>query len=46
MINSWIHRRGGPLFFLVSLVPLFLLLHYLRRSELKRKTPTNVTKDS
>ena len=46
MINSWIHRRGGPLFFLVSLVPLFLLLHYLRRSELKRKTSTIVTKDS
>jgi exosortase C (VPDSG-CTERM-specific) len=46
MINSPIHRRGGPLFFLVSLVPLFLLLHYLRRSELKRKTPTIVTKDS
>jgi exosortase C (VPDSG-CTERM-specific) len=40
MINSPIHRRGGPLFFLVSLVPLFLLLYFLRRSEFKRKAPT------
>jgi exosortase C (VPDSG-CTERM-specific) len=35
MINSPIHRRGGPLFFLISLVPLFLLLYTLRRSESK-----------
>lgn len=34
MINSPIHRRGGPLFFILSLVPFFLLLLYLRRSEL------------
>ena len=33
MINSIIHRRGGPLFFVLSLVPLFLLLWWLRRSE-------------
>ena len=33
MINSPIHRRGGPLFFAVSLIPLFLLLYYLRKSE-------------
>jgi len=35
MINSPIHHRGGPLFFAVSLLPLFLLLYYLRRSESK-----------
>jgi exosortase/archaeosortase family protein len=26
MINSPIHRRGGPLFFVLSLIPFFLLL--------------------
>lgn len=33
MIDAPIHRRGGPLFFLISLVPLFLLLYILRKSE-------------
>ena len=33
MINSMIHRKGGPLFFALSLVPLFLLLRWLRRGE-------------
>jgi exosortase C (VPDSG-CTERM-specific) len=33
MINSIIHRRGGPLFFALSLVPLFLLLSLLRSRE-------------
>src|SRR5207248_7452720 len=34
MINSVIHRRGGPVFFSASLIPLFLLLWWLRRREL------------
>jgi exosortase C (VPDSG-CTERM-specific) len=33
MIDSVIHRRGGPLFFALSLVPLFLLLWWLRGQE-------------
>jgi exosortase C (VPDSG-CTERM-specific) len=33
MIDSVIHRRGGPLFFALSLVPLFLLLSWLRNRE-------------
>jgi exosortase C (VPDSG-CTERM-specific) len=33
MIHSAVHRRGGPLFFGLSLVPLFLLLWWLRRCE-------------
>jgi len=33
MIDSIIHRRGGPLFFALSLGPLFLLLVWLRRKE-------------
>lgn len=35
MINSIIHRRGGPVFFCLSLIPLFLLLWWLRRGEVK-----------
>jgi exosortase len=33
MIDSVIHHRGGPFFFALSLVPLFLLLWWLRRGE-------------
>jgi exosortase C (VPDSG-CTERM-specific) len=33
MIHSIIHRRGGPLFFALSLIPLFLLLWWLRKGE-------------
>jgi exosortase C (VPDSG-CTERM-specific) len=43
MINSPIHRRGGPLFFLISLVPLFLLLYILRRSEGKLRPERNLS---
>jgi exosortase C (VPDSG-CTERM-specific) len=37
MINSVIHRRGGPVFFALSLVPLFAMLWLFRRQELKRQ---------
>jgi exosortase C (VPDSG-CTERM-specific) len=33
MINSYIHRHGGPIFFALSLIPFFLLLFILRTSE-------------
>jgi exosortase len=33
MIHSLIHRRGGPLFFVVSLVPLLLVLWLLRKGD-------------
>lgn len=35
MIDSPLHRRGGPIFFALSLVPFFLLLYFLRRSPKK-----------
>jgi len=35
MINSYIHRKGGPIFFGLSLIPFFLLLLWLWRSERK-----------
>jgi len=37
MIHSWVHRRGGPLFFLLSLIPFFIVLFLLWRSEPKDK---------
>jgi len=39
MINSRIHHQGGPLFFALSLVPLFLLIWWLRRRERRLNQP-------
>jgi exosortase C (VPDSG-CTERM-specific) len=40
MIDSPIHHHGGPLFFILSLIPFFLLLICLGRSErIKQKSP-------
>ncbi|MBA2585043.1 MAG: archaeosortase/exosortase family protein, partial [Chthoniobacterales bacterium] len=36
MIHSVIHRKGGPLFFALSLIPLFLVLWWLRHGEAVR----------
>jgi exosortase C (VPDSG-CTERM-specific) len=33
MINSPIHHKGGPIFFALSLIPLFILLVVLQKSE-------------
>jgi exosortase len=38
MIDSSIHRHGGPLFFALSLIPLFSLVWWLRRQE-RRPAP-------
>ncbi len=40
MIDSMIHRRGGPFFFALSLAPLFLLLWWLRRQERRLNLPS------
>jgi exosortase C (VPDSG-CTERM-specific) len=45
MIHSPIHRRGGPLFFVVSLIPLFLLLFLLRRKERASQPKTNLPRE-
>src|SRR5947199_37623 len=37
MIHSLIHRRGGPVFFVLSLIPLFLVLWWLRKSEIRTR---------
>ncbi len=41
MIDSWIHRKGGPVFFAASLIPLFLIAWWLRKRKIK-----GVAKDS
>lgn len=38
-IDSPIHHQGGPLFFLISLVPFFLILRWLRISVTHRTAP-------
>jgi len=35
MIHSLIHRRGGPLFFVLSLVPFLVVLRWLRRGDVR-----------
>jgi exosortase C (VPDSG-CTERM-specific) len=37
MIDTPIHHHGGPLFFALSLIPFFLLLVWLRKSERSKK---------
>src|SRR5437867_5777640 len=37
MIHSPIHRRGGPLFFVLSLIPFFLVLWLLRRRDVRTR---------
>jgi exosortase C (VPDSG-CTERM-specific) len=41
MIDSPIHRHGGPLFFLLSLIPFFALLIFLRKSERTKRPNSN-----
>lgn len=38
MADSFIHRRGGPVFFALSLIPLFLVMWWLWRQE-RRRSP-------
>jgi exosortase C (VPDSG-CTERM-specific) len=42
MIDSPLHHRGGPFFFLLSLVPFLGLLYILRKLEWKRRVRANV----
>ena len=37
MIHSLIHRRGGPLFFALPLIPLLLVLWWLRRGDVRAR---------
>ncbi len=40
MLDSPIHRHGGPLFFVLSLLPFFLLLYGLKKTERPENLPT------
>ena len=37
MIDHWIHHKGGPFFFGLSLIPFFVLLYWLWKKEPKKK---------
>jgi len=39
MIHSLIHRRGGPVFFVLSLIPFFLVLWWLRKGDVRSRQP-------
>jgi len=39
MIHSLIHRRGGPVFFMLSLIPFFLVLWWLRKGKVRSRQP-------
>jgi exosortase C (VPDSG-CTERM-specific) len=39
MIHSLIHRRGGPVFFMLSLIPFFLGLWWLRKGDVRTRQP-------
>lgn len=41
IIHSPIHHRGGPIFFALSLIPFFLLLLWLKKSDGKKLTHAN-----
>ena len=45
MIDSPIHHRGGPIFFVLSLVPFLALVFVLRRSERPKNHPAPVIAD-
>jgi exosortase C (VPDSG-CTERM-specific) len=46
MIDSPIHHRGGPIFFVLSLVPFLAFLFVLRRSERQKNSPPAVIASS
>ena len=39
MIHSLIHRRGGPVFFMLSLIPFFVVLWWLRKGDVRSRQP-------
>lgn len=41
MIKSWIHHSGGPIFFVLSLIPLFALLWFLKWFGSKKQPTTS-----
>jgi exosortase C (VPDSG-CTERM-specific) len=44
MIDSYIHRQGGPIFFTISLIPFFLILWLLVRFQNRRRQTATSTR--
>jgi exosortase C (VPDSG-CTERM-specific) len=42
-IDSPIHRRGGPVFFAISMIPFLLLLYYLRKTDVRKHRSRDAT---
>lgn len=42
LIDSPIHHRGGPIFFVLSLIPFFAILWWLRNRELKSEKSSSI----
>ena len=43
MIHSFVHSRGGPIFFALSLIPFSILLYYLVKSDRRKPSPATAT---
>jgi exosortase/archaeosortase family protein len=43
-IHSFIHKQGGPVFFVLALIPLSLLLWWLRKGEIRARSPESSLK--
>jgi len=41
MIHSIIHRRGGPVFFMLALIPFFAVLWLLRRGDTRENAESD-----
>jgi exosortase C (VPDSG-CTERM-specific) len=39
MFNSYLHKQGGPVFFVLALFPLLILLWWLRKQEMGARNP-------
>ena len=46
MIHSWIHHKGGPIFFAISLVPFVAFLFYLRNAESKKLSISPIAEET
>jgi exosortase C (VPDSG-CTERM-specific) len=42
-IDSPIHHRGGPVFFVISMVPFLVLLYYLRKTDVRKHQSPDAT---
>ena len=41
MIDSFVHKKGGPIFFALSLIPFSILVYFLVKSDRRKSVPSN-----